>query len=88
MRLTFFLISLLSFSAPIFSNLLIPLSKDIPESIEYRVSVANASIQLVKYHLQEIQTHSDDYQFVQDSVGKCMKYLLNAEGCLGPTNDS
>lgn len=65
-----------------------PIYKDKKESIEYRVASAQASISMIKHYLQQIDTHCTDYQIVQDSACKMMKYVLNVERCISGENST
>jgi hypothetical protein len=73
---TFAISSLFSFSFP-------PMCEDTPDAIDFRVSVAHSSIGMVKYYLEEISCNAQDPQMVCDAVCMAMKYLWNADVCLG-----
>ena len=81
------LIPTLTLSSSLFAMSFPPMCEDCPDAIDFRVSVAHSSIGMVKYYLEEIACNSDDPQIVEHAVLNAMKYLWNADICLGEPFD-
>lgn len=81
------LIPTLTLSSSLFAMSFPPMCNECPDAIDFRVSVAHSSIGMCKYYLEEIAYNSDNPRVVEEAVLNAMKYLWNADICLGEPFD-
>ena len=81
------LIPVLTLSSSLFAFSFPPMCHERPDAIDFRVSVAQSSVDMCKQYLEEIALNSNDPELVEDAVLKAMKYLWNVDFCLGDPVD-